>query len=83
MMVETSVTSAITVHQTLVLVTAVSFGIASLRAFPARVRPMIIATGPVTEAGKMVSTAFLPQKRTKRPAAMDTKPERMIPNCAY
>ena len=45
--------------------------------------PVIIATGPVMEAGRIFSTASRPQKRTMTPAAMEIKPERMIPNCAY
>ena len=68
---------------TLSLVTSVTLGMASLKAFPARVRPMIMATGPVMEAGRMVSTTFLPKKRTNRPAAMEIRPEKMMPNWAY
>ena len=82
-MVDTSVTSATTVHITLSGVTSVTLGMASVSALPTSVRPMIMATGPVMDAGRMVSTAFLPKKRTSRPAAMDTRPEKMMPNCAY
>ena len=80
---DTSVTSATTIQAVLSAVTSVTFGMASESALPASVRPMIMATGPVMDAGRMVSTALRPKKRTSRPAAMDTKPERMMPNCAY
>ena len=52
-------------------------------ALPASVKPMIMATGPVTEAGRIFSTRSMPPQRTSKPAAMDTKPDRMMPNCAW
>ena len=51
-------------------------------ALAARVRPIIIATGPVTWAGRIFSTLSLPPQRTRRPATMDTRPEKMMPNWA-
>ena len=42
-----------------------------------------MATGPVMEAGRMVSTTFLPKNFTSRPAAMEIRPEQMMPNWAY
>ena len=81
-MVDRSVISDITHTQLLPLTPSTAWGAASERAFPARVRPMIMATGPVMEAGRIRSTALWPQKRTRSPAAMDTSPDSMIPNCA-
>ena len=76
--VDSRVTNATTTHQ--LLMGLASAGMASLRALPARVRPMIMATGPVMEAGKIFSTALRPQNFTKIPAAIETKPERIMPN---
>ena len=65
------------------LTSSPTVGMASPRALPARVRPIIMATGPVMEAGRMVSTTFLPKNFTSRPAAMEIRPEQMMPNWAY
>ena len=81
-MVEISVTKAMTHVQLASAPVTPAAGAASERALPASVRPMIIATGPVMEAGSIFSTARRPQKRTIRPAAMDTRPESTMPNCA-
>ena len=82
-MVEMSVTSETTHTQfEATAPTAPTAGAASERALPASVRPMIMATGPVMEAGRIFSTARRPQKRTSRPAAMDTRPDSTMPNCA-
>ena len=62
-MVDSSVTRATTVQATVsVVAPSVAAGMASDRALPAKVKPIIMATGPVMEAGRMVSTAFLPKK---------------------
>ena len=82
-MVENRVIRATAVQAMVSAETSVAAGTASDRALPARVRPMIMATGPVMEAGRMVSTTFLPKNFTSRPAAMEIKPEQMMPNWAY
>lgn len=55
---------------------------ASPSALPASVRPMTIAIGPVTDAGRILSMMSLPHALTRKPAAMDTKPDITMPNCA-
>ena len=82
-MVDKRVTRATAVQATVSALTSAAAGMASLKALPAKVKPMIMATGPVMEAGRMVSTTFLPKNFTSRPAAMDTRPEKIIPNWAY
>ena len=57
-------------------------GAASLRALPASVRPMIIATGPVIVAGSNFSTDLVPKNLTNSPAAIEIKPDMIIPNWA-
>ena len=44
---------------------------------------MIIATGPVMVGGRIFSTASVPNSLMIRPAAMETKPDITMPNCAY
>ncbi len=67
-------TRATTVQATVsVVAPSVAAGMASDRALPASVRPIIMATGPVMDAGRMVSTTFLPKNFTSRPAAMEIK----------
>ena len=83
-MVDSSVTRPTTVQATVsVVAPSVAAGMASDRALPAKVKPIIMATGPVIEAGRMVSTTFLPKNFTSRPAAMEMRPEKMMPNWAY
>ena len=59
---------------------AEAVGAASLRALPARVRPIIMATEPVIVGGSTFSTAFFPENLTKRPAAIEIRPDIIIPN---
>ena len=81
-MVDRRVIREITHTQLLPDTPSAAAGAASDKAFPASVSPIIMATGPVIEAGRIRSTALRPLKRTRRPAAMETRPERMMPNCA-
>jgi hypothetical protein len=43
---------------------------------------MIIAMGPVTVDGRIFSITSLPQALTRKPAAMETRPDITMPNCA-
>ncbi len=55
---------------------------ASCKAVPARVSPITIAMGPVMDAGRIFSMVSCPNRLTINPAAIDTKPDMTIPNCA-
>lgn len=56
--------------------------VASRRAFAARVRPMAMAMGPVTVAGRILLMESLPKRLTMSPAAMETRPDMTMPNWA-
>jgi len=53
-----------------------------LRAVPARERPITIAMLPVMVGGSTFSIASCPNCLMIIPAAMETSPERTMPNCA-
>ena len=55
----------------------------SFIAEPASVRPMTMETEPVMEAGRNFSTFSAPNFLTISPAAIETKPDMMMPNCAF
>ena len=61
---------------------ASTLGAASPMAVPARVKPMTSAMEPVIVGGRIFSTTFLPDTRTRIPATMLTKPDMIMPNCA-
>ncbi len=54
-------------------------GAASARAFPARVKPITIAMGPVIVGGRRFSITSLPSFFTRIPAKMEIKPDITIP----
>jgi hypothetical protein len=54
---------------------------ASERAFPASVKPITMAIGPVIVAGRSFSITFLPSFLTIIPAAIETSPDMTMPNC--
>ncbi len=60
----------------------IAMEVASFMAFAARVKPMTMAIGPVTVAGRIFSMESRPKRLTTRPAAMDTKPDITMPNWA-
>ncbi len=55
---------------------------ASIIALPARLRPMIIAIGPVMAGGRMRSITSRPTFFTNKPAATETKPDITMPKVA-
>ena len=50
---------------------------------PARVMPITTAMEPVTSGGRIRSILSRPKRSMRKPARMETRPERMMPNWAW